>query len=49
MLKRCGKSSYNPYSTGERVKKAEWKGKIRLDILPNKNSIWLKQVRWRVI
>lgn len=45
MLKRSGKSSYNPYSTGQRVKKAERKGKDRLDILPNKHSVWLKQVR----
>lgn len=45
MLKRGGKSSYNPYSTGQRVKKAERKGKDRLDILPNKHSVWLKQVR----
>lgn len=41
MLKRSGKSSYNPYSTGQRVKK----GRDRLDILPNKHSVWLKQVR----
>lgn len=40
MLKRGGKSSYNPYSTGERVKR----GKDRLDILPNKHNVWLKQV-----
>lgn len=39
MLRRGGKSSYNPYATGQRVKKA------RLDILPNKHSVWLKQVR----
>uniref|UniRef100_A0A3Q3VK56 Uncharacterized protein n=1 Tax=Mola mola TaxID=94237 RepID=A0A3Q3VK56_MOLML len=38
MLKRGGKSSYNPYATGQRVKKA------RLDILPNKHSVWLKQL-----
>lgn len=44
MLKRGGKSSYNPYSTSQRVKKAESKGKDRLDILPNKHNIWLKQV-----
>lgn len=44
MLKRGGKSSYNPYSTGQRVKKAKWKDKERLDILPNKQSVWLKQV-----
>ncbi|XP_029001841.1 rho GTPase-activating protein 45 isoform X2 [Betta splendens] len=40
MLKRGGKSSYNPYATGQRVKK----GKERLDILPSKHSIWLKQL-----
>lgn len=40
MLKRGGKSSYNPYSTGQRVKKS----RDRLDILPNKHSVWLKQV-----
>lgn len=45
MLKRGGKSSYNPYSTGQRVKKAESKSKDKLDILPNRHSIWLKQVR----
>lgn len=44
MLKRGGKSSYNPYSTSQRVKKAELKGKDRLDILPSKHNIWLKQV-----
>uniref|UniRef100_A0AAQ5XH88 Rho GTPase activating protein 45b n=1 Tax=Amphiprion ocellaris TaxID=80972 RepID=A0AAQ5XH88_AMPOC len=45
MLKRVGKSSYNPYSTGQRVKRAaESKGKDRLDILPNKHSVWLKQL-----
>ncbi|XP_070687819.1 rho GTPase-activating protein 45 isoform X2 [Pempheris klunzingeri] len=44
MLKRGGKSSYNPYSTGQRVKKAESKGKNRLDILPNKHNVWLKQL-----
>lgn len=43
MLKRGGKSSYNPYSTAQRVKKAEWK-----DILPNRHSVWLKQVCQRV-
>ncbi|XP_071343545.1 rho GTPase-activating protein 45 isoform X2 [Trachinotus anak] len=40
MLKRGGKSSYNPYSTSQRVKK----GKDRLDILPNKHNVWLKQL-----
>ncbi|KAM9761604.1 rho GTPase-activating protein 45 isoform 2-T2 [Menidia menidia] len=44
MLKRGGKSSYNPYSTGQRVKKGEAKGKDRLDILPNRHSVWLKQL-----
>lgn len=43
MLKRGGKSSYNPYSTGQRVKK----GRDRLDILPNKHGVWLKQVSLR--
>uniref|UniRef100_A0A8C4H4H3 Rho GTPase activating protein 45b n=1 Tax=Dicentrarchus labrax TaxID=13489 RepID=A0A8C4H4H3_DICLA len=38
------KSSYNPYSTSQRVKKAESKGKDRLDILPNKHNVWLKQL-----
>lgn len=44
MLKRgtIGKNAYSPYATGQRVKKAESKGK--LDILPNKHNIWLKQV-----
>lgn len=42
MLKRGGKSSYNPYSTTQRVKKPERKD--RLDILPNRHSVWLKQV-----
>ncbi|XP_053286286.1 rho GTPase-activating protein 45 isoform X2 [Pleuronectes platessa] len=40
MLKRGGRSSYNPYSTGQRVKK----GEDGLDILPNKRSVWLKQL-----
>uniref|UniRef100_A0AAQ6IDR2 Rho GTPase activating protein 45b n=1 Tax=Anabas testudineus TaxID=64144 RepID=A0AAQ6IDR2_ANATE len=44
MLKRGGKNSYNPYSTSQRVKKAESKAKDRLDILPNKHNIWLKQL-----
>ncbi|CAJ1060208.1 rho GTPase-activating protein 45 isoform X2 [Xyrichtys novacula] len=44
MLKRGAKSSYNPYSTGQRAKKGEAKGKDRLDILPNKHSVWLKQL-----
>lgn len=45
MLKRGGKNSYNPYSTSQRVRKAETTGKDKLDILPNKHNIWLKQVR----
>lgn len=44
MLKRGAKSSYNPYSMSQRVKKGESKGKDRLDILPNKHNVWLKQV-----
>ncbi|XP_029285878.1 uncharacterized protein LOC115007239 isoform X2 [Cottoperca gobio] len=44
MLKRAGKGSYNPYSTSQRVKKAESKGKDRLDILPSKQNVWLKQL-----
>ncbi|XP_035767764.1 rho GTPase-activating protein 45 [Neolamprologus brichardi] len=44
MLKRGGKNSYNPYSTSQRVKKAESKGKDRLDILPNRHNVWLKQL-----
>ncbi|XP_063746821.1 rho GTPase-activating protein 45 isoform X2 [Eleginops maclovinus] len=44
MLKRVSKSSYNPYSTSQRVKKAEAKSKDRLDILPNKHNVWLKQL-----
>ncbi|XP_044056693.1 rho GTPase-activating protein 45 isoform X2 [Siniperca chuatsi] len=44
MLKRGAKSSYNPYSTSQRVKKAESQGKDRLDILPNKHNVWLKQL-----
>lgn len=46
MLKRGGKSSYNPYSTTQRVKKPEWKD--RLDILPSRHSVWLKQVGQQV-
>lgn len=49
MLKRSNKSSYNPYATTQRVKKAESKGKDRLDVLPNKHSVWLKQVRGTLI
>ncbi|KAJ8277331.1 hypothetical protein GJAV_G00074050 [Gymnothorax javanicus] len=46
MLKRGpgGKSSYSPYSTGHRVKKNESKPKSKLDLLPNKPNIWLKQL-----
>ncbi|XP_074523608.1 rho GTPase-activating protein 45 isoform X2 [Halichoeres trimaculatus] len=44
MLKRGAKSSYNPYSTSQRVKKGDSKGKDRLDILPNKHNVWLKQL-----
>ncbi|XP_034530127.1 rho GTPase-activating protein 45 isoform X2 [Notolabrus celidotus] len=44
MLKRGAKSSYNPYSTSQRAKKGESKGKDRLDILPNRHSVWLKQL-----
>lgn len=39
-----GAKSYNPYSSSQRVKKTEPKGKERLDILPNKHNVWLKQV-----
>lgn len=49
MLKRGSKSSYNPYSTSQRVKRGESKGKDRLDILPNKHNVWLKQVGWRAM
>ncbi|XP_028443969.1 rho GTPase-activating protein 45 isoform X1 [Perca flavescens] len=44
MLKRGGKNSYNPYSTSQRVRKAETTGKDKLDILPNKHNVWLKQL-----
>ncbi|KAG5850738.1 hypothetical protein ANANG_G00085640 [Anguilla anguilla] len=46
MLKRgaCGKSSYSPYATGHRVKKNGTKAKSKLDLLPNKPNIWLKQL-----
>lgn len=43
MFKQGGKG-YNPYSTGQRVKKTEVKGKEKLDILPSKHSTWLKQL-----
>lgn len=39
-----GAKSYNPYSSSQRVKKTEPKGKERLDILPNKHNVWLKQL-----
>ncbi|XP_076880339.1 rho GTPase-activating protein 45 isoform X2 [Brachyhypopomus gauderio] len=44
MLKRgsIGKSSYSPYSTGSRVKKSD--NKSKLDILPNRPNVWLKQL-----
>uniref|UniRef100_A0A3Q0TBC0 Rho GTPase activating protein 45 n=1 Tax=Amphilophus citrinellus TaxID=61819 RepID=A0A3Q0TBC0_AMPCI len=44
MLKRGGKNSYNPYSTSERIKKGKSKAQDRLDILPNKHNVWLKQL-----
>ncbi|XP_048860371.1 rho GTPase-activating protein 45-like isoform X2 [Brienomyrus brachyistius] len=47
MLKRGvgGKSSYSPYSvTDYRSKKSDPKGKSKLDILPNKPNVWLKQL-----
>jgi len=40
MLKRVGKSSLNTNSSSQRVKKA----KDRVDILPTKHNVWLKQV-----
>ncbi|XP_030640071.1 rho GTPase-activating protein 45 [Chanos chanos] len=44
MLKRGtgNKSSYSPYATGQRIKKNEAKNK--LDILPNRPNVWLKQL-----
>uniref|UniRef100_A0A8C2GS16 Rho GTPase activating protein 45 n=1 Tax=Cyprinus carpio TaxID=7962 RepID=A0A8C2GS16_CYPCA len=44
MLKRGGSSSksYSPYATSQRVKKSN--GKTKLDILPNRPNVWLKQV-----
>ncbi|XP_026783493.3 rho GTPase-activating protein 45 isoform X1 [Pangasianodon hypophthalmus] len=44
MLKRGtgSKASYSPYSTGQRVKKAD--SKTKLDLLPNKANVWLKQL-----
>ncbi|CAB1314030.1 unnamed protein product [Coregonus sp. 'balchen'] len=44
MLKRGGRNSYNPYSTGQRIKKAEAKAKNKLEILPNRPNVWLKQL-----
>ncbi|XP_046884523.1 rho GTPase-activating protein 45 isoform X2 [Hypomesus transpacificus] len=44
MLKRGGKTSYNPYSTGQRVKKAGSKSNSKLDILPNRPNVLLKQL-----
>ncbi|KAJ8387742.1 hypothetical protein AAFF_G00150430 [Aldrovandia affinis] len=46
MLKRGvgSKCSYNPYATGHRVKKSGTKAKSKLDLLPNKPGIWLKQL-----
>ena len=44
MLRRGSKTSYNPYATSRRVKKADAKAKDQLDILPNKPNVWLKQV-----
>jgi len=43
MLKRGSSSkSYSPYATSQRVKKSNSKNK--LDILPNRPNVWLKQV-----
>lgn len=44
MLKRGtgSKASYSPYSTVQRVKKVD--SKTKLDLLPNKANVWLKQV-----
>ncbi|KAL4658903.1 minor histocompatibility protein HA-1-like [Arapaima gigas] len=47
MLKRGvgAKSSYSPYSTDHRAKKTEARGRTpRLDILPSKPHVWLKQL-----
>jgi hypothetical protein len=44
MLKRGSKNSYNPYSTGQRVKREEAKAKNKLDKQPNRPNVWLKQV-----
>ncbi|GAA6075401.1 rho GTPase-activating protein 45 isoform X1, partial [Tachysurus ichikawai] len=44
MLKRGtgSKASYSPYSTVQRVKKVD--SKTKLDLLPNKANVWLKQL-----
>lgn len=43
MLKRGSSSkSYSPYATSQRVKKSNSKSK--LDILPSRTNVWLKQV-----
>ncbi|XP_027025570.1 rho GTPase-activating protein 45 isoform X2 [Tachysurus fulvidraco] len=44
MLKKGtgSKASYSPYSTVQRVKKVE--SKTKLDLLPNKANVWLKQL-----
>ncbi|XP_073700065.1 rho GTPase-activating protein 45 isoform X2 [Garra rufa] len=43
MLKRGGSSkSYSPYATSQRVKKSN--SKTKLDILPNRPNVWLKQL-----
>uniref|UniRef100_A0A8C8I8C5 Minor histocompatibility protein HA-1 n=1 Tax=Oncorhynchus tshawytscha TaxID=74940 RepID=A0A8C8I8C5_ONCTS len=44
MLKRGSKNSYNPYSTGQRVKREEAKAKNKLDKQPNRPNVWLKQL-----
>nr|XP_015220810.1 PREDICTED: minor histocompatibility protein HA-1 [Lepisosteus oculatus] len=47
MLKRGAgaKNSYSPYSTGQRNKKTvQSKAKSKLDILPNRPNVWLKQL-----
>ncbi|XP_056303701.1 rho GTPase-activating protein 45-like isoform X4 [Danio aesculapii] len=43
MLKRVSSNkSYSPYATSQRVKKSS--SKKKLDILPNKPNVWLKQL-----
>ncbi|KAG7272133.1 hypothetical protein CRUP_021993 [Coryphaenoides rupestris] len=47
MLRRDGKSSYNPYSTSKRVRKSDSNkatNKDQLEVLPNKPNVWLKQL-----